>query len=119
MQNYRHRSPREKIMEILRAAKESKLPHFVKSGLMLGLGESPDEVKESIRDLHDAGCDIITLGQYLQASSSKLRVKEFIPPSLFKSYEEYGLSLGVPHMYCGPFVRSSYNANLFAPSAAK
>lgn len=115
----RHKAEYNRTLAILRSAKESKLPHFVKSGLMLGLGESPDEVKESIRDLHTAGCDIITLGQYLQASSSKLRVKEFIPPSLFKSYEEYGLSLGVPHMYCGPFVRSSYNANLFAPGATK
>ncbi len=115
----RHKAEYDRTLSILRAAKESKLPHFVKSGLMLGLGESPDEVKESIRDLHAAGCDIITLGQYLQASSSKLRVKEFITPALFKSYEEYGLSLGVPYMYCGPFVRSSYNANLFAPSVAK
>ncbi len=115
----RHKAEYDKTLSILRAAKDSKLPHFVKSGLMLGLGESPDEVKESIRDLHSAGCDIITLGQYLQASSSKLRVKEFITPSLFKSYEEYGLSLGVPHMYSGPFVRSSYNANLFAPSVVQ
>jgi lipoic acid synthetase len=113
----RHKAEYDKTLSILRYAKESKLPHFIKSGLMLGLGESQDEVFESIRDLHAIGCDIITLGQYLQASSSKLRVKEFISPSLFKTYEEYGLSLGVPHMYCGPFVRSSYNANLFAPTA--
>ena len=111
----RHKATYDRTLEVLQRAKQSGKPYFVKSGMMLGLGETSDEVKESIRDLHLAGCDIITLGQYLQASRHKLRVKEFIHPDLFKSYEEYGLSLGVRHMYCGPFVRSSYNANLFAP----
>ena len=82
---------------------------------MVGLGESQDEVKETIRDLRQAGCDIITIGQYLQASRIKLRVKEFVTPEQFKAYEEYGLSIGLRHMYCGPFVRSSYNASLFVP----
>ena len=111
----RHKAQYDRTLEVLQRAKQSGKPHFVKSGMMLGLGETVDEVKEAIRDLHQAGCDIITLGQYLQASRIKLRVKEFIHPDLFKSYEEYGQSIGVPHMYCGPFVRSSYNANLFAP----
>ncbi|MDP1608770.1 MAG: lipoyl synthase [Chlamydiales bacterium] len=109
----RHKAQYDRTLDVLLYAKKSGLSRFVKSGLMLGLGETPDEVKQSIQDLHALGCDIITLGQYLQASSTKLRVKEFVPPALFKEYEEYGLNIGVPHMYSGPFVRSSYNANLF------
>jgi lipoic acid synthetase len=55
------------------------------------------------------------MGQYLQASKTKLLVKQFVTPEQFKVYEEFGLKLGVKFMYCGPFVRSSYNANLFVP----
>lgn len=111
----RHKAEYDRTLSILSHAKRSGLPYFVKSGLMLGLGETIEETKEAIKDLQSIGCDIITLGQYLQASRTKLRVKEFIHPDQFKAYEEYGLSIGVPYMYCGPFVRSSYNANLFAP----
>lgn len=111
----RHKAEYDRTLHVLKSAKESGKVYYVKSGMMLGLGETEEEVKESIRDLANAGCDVITLGQYLQASRSKLRVKEFIHPDQFKAYEEYGLSLGVKHMYCGPFVRSSYNANLFVP----
>ncbi len=110
----RHKAEYDRTLSILKAAKESGKVRFVKSGIMVGLGESEAEVKETIEDLARAGCDIITIGQYLQASRSKLRVKEFVHPDQFKAYEEYGLKLGVRHMYCGPFVRSSYNANLFA-----
>jgi lipoyl synthase len=114
----RHKAEYDRTLLILRAAKESGHPIFVKSGLMVGLGETKEEVKQTIKDLHEAGCDIITIGQYLQPSRNKLRVKEFVHPDQFKAYEEYGLSLGVRHMYCGPFVRSSYNANLFVPGTA-
>jgi lipoic acid synthetase len=54
----------------------------------------------------------VTIGQYLQANRHKLRVKTFVTPEEFKEYELYGKSLGIAHMYCGPFVRSSYNADL-------
>ncbi|OGN63487.1 MAG: lipoyl synthase [Chlamydiae bacterium RIFCSPHIGHO2_12_FULL_49_9] len=110
----RHKAEYDRTLSVLHFAKESKLSIFVKSGIMLGLGETEEEVKQTIQDLKDAGCDIITIGQYLQASRKKLRVKEFIHPDLFKAYEDYGNSLGVKYMYSGPFVRSSYNANLFA-----
>jgi lipoic acid synthetase len=112
----RHKAEYDRTLSILRHAKESKLPIFVKSGIMLGLGETEPQVQETIRDLHSAGCDIITIGQYLQASRHKLLVKTFVHPDQFKAYETYGLSLGVPYMYSGPFVRSSYNANLFVPN---
>jgi len=111
----RHKAEYDRTLSVLRHAKESGQTHFVKSGIMIGLGESVEEVEATIRDLASVGCDIITIGQYLQASQKKLRVQEFIPPEQFKRYEEYGLGLGVRHMYCGPFVRSSYNADLFVP----
>ena len=79
---------------------------------MLGLGESEEQVHEALRDLKNAGCDIVTLGQYLQPNRRKLPVKAFITPEQFKAYEEYGHEIGIKHMYCGPFVRSSYNADL-------
>jgi len=113
----RHKAEYDRTLTVLRNAKESGKAIFVKSGLMVGLGETEAEVKTTIEDLARAGCDIITIGQYLQASKLKLRVKEFIHPDQFKVYEEYGLKIGVRNMYCGPFVRSSYNANLFVPGA--
>jgi lipoic acid synthetase len=106
----RHRATYECTLTILKYAKVSKKAGFIKSGIMVGLGETDDQVKETIRDLYEAGCDIITIGHYLQAARHKLLVKAFITPEQFKTYEEYGLSLGVKQMYCGPFVRSSYNA---------
>jgi len=109
----RHRAEYSRTLSILKYASESKSSIYVKSGIMLGLGETEFEVKETIDDLADAGCGIITIGQYLQPTKNKLRVKEFIPPMKFKEYEAYGLSIGIRHMYCGPFVRSSYNADLF------
>jgi lipoic acid synthetase len=111
----RHKAEYDRTLSVLEAAKKSGKVVFVKSGIMVGLGETSSQVEETLRDLALAGCDIVTIGQYLQPSSSKLRVKEFVPPDTFKAYEEYGLQLGIKHMYCGPFVRSSYNANLFAP----
>lgn len=83
----------------------------VKSGLMVGLGESEEEVKETIRDLKEAGCSILTIGQYLQPNRQKLRVKAFVHPDQFEAYAAYGRSIGVKHMFCGPFVRSSYHAS--------
>lgn len=107
----RHKASYERTLSVLRYVKEKSSPPFVKSGIMVGLGETEDQVKQTIFDLKNAGCDIITIGQYLQADQRKLLVKEFITPERFKVYEEYGHSIGVKQMYCGPFVRSSYNAD--------
>ncbi|MEX2305320.1 MAG: lipoyl synthase [Waddliaceae bacterium] len=103
----RHKATYDRTLQVLRAAKGHCI---VKSGLMVGLGETEEMVKESIRDLKEAGCDIITIGQYLQPNNRKLRVKAFVTPEQFKKYEDYGHSIGIKHMYCGPFVRSSFNA---------
>lgn len=106
----RHRATYDRTLELLAYIKEKGDGILVKSGIMVGLGETVDQVKETIDDLKKAGCDIITIGQYLQASPKKLRVKAFVTPEQFKEYEEYGYAAGLKQMYCGPFVRSSYNA---------
>lgn len=109
----RHTATYDRTLTILRHAsaygKNTKM--LVKSGIMAGLGETEEQVKETLCDLHEAGCDIVTIGQYLQANRNKLRVKAFVPPAQFKIYEEYGYSIGIKYMYSGPFVRSSYNAD--------
>jgi lipoic acid synthetase len=84
---------------------------------MLGLGETEDQVHEALNDLKEAGCSIVTLGQYLQPSNHKLLVKAFITPEQFKNYEKYGVEIGIPYVYAGPFVRSSYNADLVLTQA--
>lgn len=109
----RHKATYDRTITVLRYVKThgpSKM--LVKSGIMVGLGETEEQVFATIRDLHEVGCDIITMGQYLQPNNHKLLVKSFVTPEQFKKYEEYGYSLGVKHMFCGPFVRSSYNADL-------
>lgn len=106
----RHKATYDRSLDVLRYVKEQGKVSFVKSGIMVGLGESKEEVKETIQDLIHAGCDIITIGHYLQASSKKLRVKSFVTPEEFAEYAEFGYAMGAKHMYSGPFVRSSYNA---------
>jgi len=110
----RHKATYDRTLSLIRYVKaHSSNPKMrVKSGLMVGLGETEEQVQQTIRDLHEAGCDIITIGQYLQANRHKLRVKAFITPEQFTSFEQYGYQIGIKHMYCGPFVRSSYNADL-------
>lgn len=110
----RHKATYERTLGLLQYANQHKPSKgmFIKSGIMVGLGETEEEVFQTIQDLKNAGCDIITIGQYLQPSKRKLLVKAFIPPEQFDRYAQFGKSIGVPHMYCGPFVRSSYNAGL-------
>jgi lipoic acid synthetase len=111
----RHTATYDRTLSVLRYVKQNaNNPKMkIKSGMMLGLGETEQQIHQAIQDLYSAGCDIITIGQYLQPSKNKIRVKSFITPDQFKGYEAYGYSLGVNHMFCGPFVRSSYNADLF------
>ena len=110
----RHKAEYQRTLSVLKHAKQSQKATFIKSGLMVGLGETIDEVKQTLIDLHSAGCDIVTIGQYLQASQKKIIVKEFITPETFQLWEEFGLKTGFKHVYSGPFVRSSYNAeNIF------
>jgi lipoic acid synthetase len=109
----RHKATYERSLAVLRYVKATNANILVKSGIMVGLGETKEEVIETLQDLKDAGCDIVTIGQYLQASNRKLCIKEFVPPSRFEEYRDEGLKLGLSHVYAAPFVRSSYNAKLF------
>ncbi|MDR1625092.1 MAG: lipoyl synthase [Spirochaetia bacterium] len=81
-----------------------------KSGLMVGLGETAEEIREVIRDLKNVGCDFLTIGQYLAPSASHYPVAEYIHPARFEEYRRYALSLGFSGVASGPFVRSSYRA---------
>lgn len=81
-----------------------------KSGVMLGLGETPEEVIETMEDLVNVQVDVLTLGQYLQPTSKHLPVQEFITPAQFAFYKELGLKMGFKYVESGPLVRSSYHA---------
>ena len=81
-----------------------------KSGLMVGLGETDEEIAEALRDLADAGVSIVTVGQYLRPSPRHLPVQRFVHPDHFERYREVGENLGLKHVVAGPFVRSSYHA---------
>ena len=83
---------------------------FIKSGIMLGLGEEDHEIEQCLLDLLDAGVDIVTMGQYMRPSRKKLAVKDYVPPEKFEYWKRRGEELGVKHVYSGPYVRSSYNA---------
>lgn len=100
----------ERSMEVLNYLKNAGARR-TKSGIMLGLGETEEEVFETLRDLRANQVDVVTIGQYLQPSKKHLPVKDFISPEQFKKYEEYGLELGFRHVESGPLVRSSYKAH--------
>lgn len=92
-------------------------PHIqTKSGLMLGMGEAPDEVRQSLKDLRHAGCQILTLGQYLQPSLNQLPVVRYIPPDEFEAWKMEALAIGFSQVASGPFVRSSYHAKELSAS---
>ena len=88
-----------------------------KSGLMLGVGETDEEILEVMRDLRAHGVTMLTLGQYLQPSAHHLAVKRFVEPAVFKEFEQKALAMGFTHAACGPMVRSSYHADQQAHSA--
>lgn len=99
-----------RTLQVLESAKRIAPEITTKSGLMVGLGETQDEVRTVLRDLRAVRCDILTIGQYLSPSKTHLPVAEYVHPSVFKSYEDYALSIGFSAAACGPFVRSSYQA---------
>ncbi len=98
----------ERSLEQIRRTKEAGLR--TKSGAMLGLGETHEEVVELMRDLVDNGCDVLTLGQYLQPTPAHLPVVRFVPPEEFEAYISLGLSMGFDYVESGPLVRSSYHS---------
>lgn len=98
----------ERSLEVLKRLKEAGIK--TKSGIMLGLGETKEEVLEAMDDLRSIGLDILTLGQYLQPTKKHLQLAEYIHPDIFKEYKSIGLSKGFRFVESGPLVRSSYHA---------
>lgn len=100
-------------LNIIKRVKDKQPDIYTKSGLMVGLGETKEEVLGLMDDLRGSGCDIITIGQYLRPSSKHLEVKEFIKPEVFEYYKNEALKKGFKHAASSPFVRSSYNSEEF------
>lgn len=108
---YRLVRPQAKYLRSLEQI--ARIKHYgkrTKSGVMLGLGETKEEVYEIMDDLLNHGCDVLTLGQYLQPTKMHLEVKEFVTPEMFDHYREIGLNKGFKYVESGPLVRSSYHA---------
>ncbi|MBD0367067.1 MAG: lipoyl synthase [Flavisolibacter sp.] len=95
-------------MEVLKILKSGGMR--TKSGIMLGLGETKEEVVQTLHDLKNAGCDVVTIGQYLQPTKKHLPVQRFVHPDEFAEYREIGYSLGLDYVESGPLVRSSYHS---------
>ena len=100
----------DRTMRLLEMVKELDPTIYTKSGLMLGLGETKDEVVDTLKDLRAIGVDAVTIGQYLRPTMKHLPVVEYIHPDVFKEYQEIGEELGFIFVASGPFIRSSYNA---------
>jgi lipoic acid synthetase len=100
----------ERSLAVLGAAKNDRPALLTKTGLMLGIGETVDELRHVFNDLRVVGCDILTLGQYLRPSGEHLAVERYLPPEEFADLRAHALSLGFRHVEAGPLVRSSYHA---------
>ncbi|MBX5493049.1 MAG: lipoyl synthase, partial [Chloroflexi bacterium] len=100
----------ERSLELLERAKQLAPDRPTKSGLMLGLGETPAELRAVFADLRAVDCDILTLGQYLQPTPRHLPVQRYVPPAEFAMLRAEALALGFAHVEAGPLVRSSYHA---------
>jgi lipoic acid synthetase len=117
---YREARPGSDYAQSLLLLKEFKAAHPgvpTKSGLMLGLGETDDEIVQVMRDLREHDVDMLTLGQYLAPSGHHLTVKRYVEPTVFRAFEEEAKRLGFSHAACGPMVRSSYHADVQAHAA--
>jgi len=109
-ENIRPEAAYEQSLELITRVKKASSKIMTKSGIMLGLGEDEIEVRKVIEDLRNAGCDILTVGQYLPPSKDHAPLVEYITPEQFKVYEDFATSLGYHGVASGPRVRSSYNA---------
>lgn len=99
-----------RTLEVLRTVKSLDPEMTTKSGLMLGLGETREEVLQTAKDLQKAGCDILTLGQYLAPSTSHLKIQNYFSPEEFKHFADEIKPYGFREVFAGPYVRSSYHA---------
>jgi lipoyl synthase len=111
----RHRATYDRSLSVLKKVKEKRGDTiYTKSGIMLGLGETENEVVVAMEDLRASKCDILTLGQYLQPTLKHLPVKEFVTPEKFSEYKIAAEEMGFVHVASGPMVRSSYHADEFS-----
>ena len=101
-------------LKVLKHAKKTRPDIRTKSGLMLGLGETTEEIFETLADLRAVGCDLLTMGQYLQPSAKHLAVERYLPPDEFDMLGNFAKKLGFREVASGPFVRSSYHADEMA-----
>ena len=101
----------ELSIELLHKAKEIQANLITKSGIMVGLGETKDEIIRTMKDLRAVDCNLLTIGQYLRPSTKHTPILKWYTPKEFKELEEIGLSLGFSHVASGPLVRSSYHAD--------
>ena len=106
-----------RTLELLRRVKQRNPEIHTKSGLMLGLGETSEEILDVLCDLRDMRCDFLTLGQYLQPSKKHLPVQTYLRPETFDQWGEFSRLLGFSRVASGPFVRSSYHADEMASSS--
>ncbi len=109
----RHKARYDRTLELLSRAKDLGRPYGVisKSGIMVGLGETKDELVEVMRDLRSVECDVLTLGQYMRPSPKHLKVERYYTPAEFAELKEIALGYGFQHVESGPLVRSSYHAH--------
>ena len=105
----------ERSLSVLSKVKKRAPEIYTKSGLMLGLGETKEELLEAMTDLRSVGCDLLTLGQYLQPTQKHLKIAEFIHPDQFTEYKRIAEAMGFSYVASGPLVRSSYHADDFVP----
>ena len=98
-------------LDVLAHAAKASPKVAVKSGMMVGLGERPEEVETVMEDLRRIGVDIFTIGQYLRPSLTHVPVVEYLREDAYEHYREVGRKMGFGHVFAGPFVRSSYNAD--------
>jgi lipoic acid synthetase len=110
----RHRATYDRSLSVLKKVKQRRgTTIYTKSGMMLGLGEREEEVMVALEDLRRAGCDILTLGQYLQPTLKHLPVVQFVSPEQFAAFGNVAREMGFVHVASGPMVRSSYHADEF------
>ena len=100
----------KRSLDLLKKSKESYRHILTKSGFMLGLGETNEEVLDLLRELREVGCDFLTIGQYLQPHTNRLPVVRYIQPEEFEAYRKIGKEIGFKMVSSGPFVRSSFHA---------
>lgn len=100
----------DRTLELLQRSRQIAPGVYTKSGIMVGLGETDSEIREAMQDLRAVGCDILTVGQYLQPTQKHLNVESFVPPEQFDAWREFGESLGFLQVVASPLTRSSYHA---------